>query len=164
MSEKIFLSYANKDKQLVKGIKKRLLQKGIIPAINAVTIRETKDIHARAGVRDSLNRKIQSASCVVILESDNSDNSPWVNYEAGLATAMNKKILVVGRRGSGKSVLFKALGKVQVIDFSDKTTSSIKKTLRKKISRKKGISKKIKKQKARGAYTVNEQGKLIPTM
>jgi hypothetical protein len=54
---------------------------------------------------------------VVIIASDDSAASQWVNYEAGMATALGKPIVVVGRKGVGKGALVGALENVQSIEM-----------------------------------------------
>ena len=46
---------------------------------------------------------------VVVIMSDNSAKSQWVNYGAGMAAALERPIVVIGRKGSGKSALLAPL-------------------------------------------------------
>ncbi len=69
----------------------------------------------RLAIRD----QIKSADMVVIITSESSVESQWVNYEAGMADALGKPIVVVGRRGIGKSSLLTNLADAKVIEIED---------------------------------------------
>jgi predicted ABC-type transport system involved in lysophospholipase L1 biosynthesis ATPase subunit len=56
----------------------------------------------------------------VIIATENAMMSKWVNYEVGMAEALGKQIVVVGKRGSDKSSLpmyLKRLGDVQAVEL-----------------------------------------------
>jgi len=117
MTEKIFVSYAHQDRDLVKGVLQALRKKGIVTAEDAVIL-DHEDLQPGEDFRRMIKDQIRSASKVVIITSDNSAKSEWVNYEAGMAAALEKPIFIMGRKGSGKSAgLISALGNVPAIEI-----------------------------------------------
>jgi TIR domain len=120
MAEKIFVSYAHQDRRLVETVEQTLREHGIVTANDVAIIDPFEEVQAGENIRDIIRDKILSASMVVVIVSDNSAKSQWVNYEAGMAAALEKPIVVIGRKGSGKSALLGALGDVQSIEIEEK--------------------------------------------
>lgn len=122
MSEKIFLSYAKQDRRLVGVVQRALRKKGIVERDDTVIVGPHQQLRrGMTNVRKTIKEQIGSASTVVIIVSDHSANSVWVNYEAGMAAALGKPIVLIGKKGSGKATTaFKALGNVQSIEIEDK--------------------------------------------
>lgn len=117
MAEKIFLSYAHEDRGLVEAVKQALHKHGVVTAKDTIILDPSQKLKAGSYIRRMIRDQISSASKVVIIASESSAESQWVNYEAGMAVALEKPIVVIGKRGSGKSALFRALGKVQSIEM-----------------------------------------------
>lgn len=118
MSEKIFLSYAKEDRRLLGVVQRALRKHGIVRSDDTVIVGPHQRLKRGAtNVRKTIKDQISSASKVIIVTSDHSANSVWVNYEAGMAAALGKPIVLVGKKGSGKSATFRALGDVQSIDI-----------------------------------------------
>lgn len=117
MTEKIFVSYAHQDRDLVKGVLRALRQRGIVTAEDVVIL-DPHDFEPGENIRRTIKDQISSASKVVIIDSANSAKSEWVNYEAGMAAALEKPIFIMGRKGSGKTAsLISALANVQSIEI-----------------------------------------------
>jgi hypothetical protein len=126
MTERIFVSYAHQDRDLVKGVLQALRKRGVVTAEDVVILdhgvimeanNRSQDFEPGADIRKIIKDQISSASKVVIIDSDNSAKSEWVNYEAGMAAALEKPIFIMGRKGSGKTSLH-ALGNVQSIEMT----------------------------------------------
>jgi hypothetical protein len=117
MAEKIFLSYAYQDRDLVPSVEEALRKHKVVTAEQVIIVDPEKDVHPGENVREWIKDAISSASKVVIIASDDSAASQWVNYEAGMATALGKPIVVVGRKGVGKGALVGALENVQSIEM-----------------------------------------------
>jgi transcriptional regulator with AAA-type ATPase domain len=115
MSERIFLSYANEDRELVHDVLEQLRKHHLVSSNNVVLL-DPRESTAGADIRSLIKEQINSANKVVIIASDNSAKSAWVNYEAGMAAALDKPIVVLGRRGFGKT-LIRALAGVQPIEI-----------------------------------------------
>jgi GTPase SAR1 family protein len=117
MTEKIFVSYAHQDRDLVQAVVQNLREHGIVTEQDVVIL-DHQDFIPGQDVRRMIKDQISSASKVVIIASDDSANSEWVNYEAGMAAALEKPIFVMGRKGTGKSsALIRALDNVESIEI-----------------------------------------------
>ena len=78
--------------------------------------------HAKAGsdVRKAIKTAMDGADTVVVVSSPHGDASQWVNYEAGLADALGKKLVIVGRGGMGKSALIHRFANTaKVVEFDN---------------------------------------------
>ena len=118
MTEKIFISYAHQDRDMVRAVMQTLRKHGIVTAEDAVIL-DAHDFQPGENVRRAIKEQISSASKVVIIASANSAKSEWVNYEAGMAAALEKPIFVMGRKGSGKATsLVRSLGNVQSFEIT----------------------------------------------
>lgn len=73
-----------------------------------------------SSIRGMIKQQIESASEVVVIATDDSLSSQWVNYEVGMADALDKPIVVVGRRGSGKTSLLKSIEGVRLVELDEK--------------------------------------------
>lgn len=116
MPEKIFLSYANEDRKLVRGVVEALRRRGLVTE-GEVVLLDSHDLAPGDNVRRMIKKQISAASKVVIIATDHSAGSEWVNYEAGMASALEKPIVVFGKKGSGKSSLIRSLPDVQRIEL-----------------------------------------------
>jgi hypothetical protein len=120
-SSKVFISYAAPDRDYAESLKPRLSQLLSEPDQTV----EVVDAHRGVGGGDDWRRAIRTAideaGSVVIVASPAGDASQWVNYEAGLADALGKRIVIVGRPGADKgSVLMRRLaGEARVMEFDD---------------------------------------------
>lgn len=105
MSEKVFLSYAAKDRELAESIKSRIKDLLALDAADADILDLESCVAPGQDYRGAIKAAIDAASTVVIVASPNGDNSQWVNYEAGLADALGKEMVLVGRQGVKESAL-----------------------------------------------------------
>lgn len=115
MATKVFVSYAYQDKKFVENVKHELSRKGHLPP-DALFF-DAQDISAEESIRTRLRSEIRAADTVVIVMSKHAEASQWVNYEAGLADALGKKILVVGTKASGEAALLANLADYQQIEI-----------------------------------------------
>jgi hypothetical protein len=121
MSDKIFISYAHEDRKFLKDVKRALRDQGIIKDEDSFIIEPSDKSNIKGGnIRELIKDKIKSANKVVIISSDKSESSQWVNYEAGMADALNKPIIVVGTKPSGKTRWLSNLNKYKSIRLSQK--------------------------------------------
>ena len=99
ISGKVFLSYAAQDRSFAAALKPQiseLLQK------HAQTL-DVFDAHALAageGFRKTDREAVDAATAVFIVASPAGEASQWLNYEAGLADALGKDVVLVGRKGT----------------------------------------------------------------
>lgn len=121
MAERIFVSYSHEDRKYLDGLKEILQKHGVVEGDEVSIIDPFSGVFsAGEDIRESIKKEIQSASKVVIIYTSNSASSQWVNYEVGMADALNKPVIVVGTRGSGKTTLLSALKHIQLIEIDDK--------------------------------------------
>lgn len=118
MTEKIFLSYAHQDRAIADQAEKHLREHGLVIS-DMVILDPQKEIRAGDNIREVIRSQMMAASKVVIITSPNSAQSQWVNYEAGMASALGKPIIVIGSRGMEESTLLKTLGVVRSIEIDD---------------------------------------------
>ena len=120
MTEKIFVSYAHEDRDLVKAVLGALRKHHIVTAEDVVIL-DPHHFEPGENIRRMIKDQISSARKVVIIATDHSAKSEWVNYEAGMAAALDKPIVVMGRKGSGKTAsLISSLGNVQSIEIGER--------------------------------------------
>ena len=105
MTQKVFISYAAQDRAFAQALKPRLGE--FLPFRSQPLDVLDVQSHVSAGddVRKAVKEAIDEANTVVIVSSPAADTSQWVNYEAGLADALGKDIVIVNRKGSGKSAI-----------------------------------------------------------
>ena len=114
MTEKVFLSYANQDRAFAQALKGRLDEFLPATAQPLDVFDEQLDLAAGGDMRKALKEALDAAGTVVIVSSPAADRSEWVNYEAGLADALGKDVIIVGRKGGGRSAISRR--------FSDRAT------------------------------------------
>lgn len=109
MSQKIFISYAPQDRDFAKSLKSRMIE--ILPMSNkeSFQISDIESINVGESIRQTIKNAVKSADTVVIVSTENSDSSSWVNYEVGLADAMGKNLVIVGKKGAVKTSLMHRL-------------------------------------------------------
>jgi hypothetical protein len=105
MKNRVFISYASQDRDFVERLKPELT-KILSKKSQPLEIFDVQS-HAKVGsdVRKAIKTAMDRAGTVVVVSSPDGDASQWVNYEAGLADALGKKLVIVGRRGMRKSAL-----------------------------------------------------------
>lgn len=116
MSKNVFLSYASEDKQFAELAKKSLTDLGHLPADTVFF--DVQDMSAGENIRQRLKSEMKASDTVVLVVTENSALSQWINYEAGMADALGKNILVVCKKGTGKSSLVSALSTYKLITLN----------------------------------------------
>ena len=119
MNERVFLSYAQEDRAFVEKIKSRLRE--LLPADHGpVDLVDAREVAPGDDVRRHIKSAMTAADTVVIVASPECDASAWVNYEAGLADALEKDVVIVGRRGAGKTALLRHfIDSTRVLEIDD---------------------------------------------
>ena len=115
MATKVFVSYAYQDKELAENAKHELATTGHLPADTVFF--DMGNISAGESIRQQIRSEIESADAVVLVMSEHAEASQWINYEAGLADALGKKILVVATKGSGEIAWLANLDEYQQIEI-----------------------------------------------
>lgn len=120
MAEKIFVSYSHGDRKYLDGLEKVLKEHGVVEGDEISIIDPfSQSFSAGEDIREVIKKQIQSASKVVVIYTSNTESSQWVNYEVGMADALDKPVIVVGARGSGKTTLLSALKHLNLIELKD---------------------------------------------
>ena len=103
MKEKIFFSYSHADRGLAKQVEKQL--QGLLKSKSQsfTVIDERKIVSPGKDIRKSLKAAMDSASTVVFLAAPGSEKSQRMNYEAGLADALGKRMVVLGKKELAKA-------------------------------------------------------------
>jgi nucleoside 2-deoxyribosyltransferase len=121
MTKKIFLSYSMKDENKIASIVKTLRQHESVSGKDLTVVNPLgPSIHSE-DVRKRIKRSIEEADAVVVVWTPTSATSSWVNYEAGMADALGKQIIVV-RPDKTAPALPANLQSVQVVDLKGKLT------------------------------------------
>ena len=81
-------------------------------------ILDEQEMVAGSSVRGALRDAISSADTVVLFWTDAAAKSQWVNYEAGMAEALGKQVVVVMPESS-TAQLPESLQDVQVVKLSE---------------------------------------------
>lgn len=81
----VFLSYSKKDRSIVEDVSAKLYERGVTT---------WWDTHLEVGniFKNEIEERISNAKAVLVLWTDNSIQSEWVNYEADLALRNNKYV------------------------------------------------------------------------
>jgi len=119
MTEKIFVSYAYEDRGVLDKLEQTLRKHGVIGDEPVSIIDPQKEVKAGDNIREAIRKQIQSASKVIVIHTDTSESSQWVNYEAGMADALNKPIIIIAKKGSGKTRFLSNLANVRSIEIEE---------------------------------------------
>ena len=104
MGKKVFLSYAYEDRGIAEQVSRFLEEHGHDTG-DMSFIDPRVDTRTGDDIREAIKQKMCSASNVVIIVTPNSAKSQWVNYEAGMASALGKPIILI-RSKDAKDVDF----------------------------------------------------------
>lgn len=97
--KKLFISYSHKDYYKVPKVIEKLKTK--IPELkDAVVWDPTSDLSAGDDFRKEIKKQISSSDFYVLFWTKNAADSPWVLYEAGMADARGKSIVIVAEQGA----------------------------------------------------------------
>jgi signal recognition particle GTPase len=116
---RIFVSYASEDKELLDKLEETLRKHDVVGNEAILFFDPKKELETGDNVREKLRAQIEAASKVILIHTDKSESSQWVNYEVGMADALGKPIIVVGRKGAGKSALISKLADVTKIEIDE---------------------------------------------
>jgi hypothetical protein len=96
--ESVFISYASSDKSRINSVIEELKSKGVIAEDDKI-VYTTDVFSSESGIREKVRKAIAAASKVVVVWSEEGADSEWVNYETGMAEALEKPIFMVVRKG-----------------------------------------------------------------
>lgn len=92
---RIFLSHAAEDSQIASELAARFHDTGLESWVDELDMETGRDLSR--GIKEAL----REARAIVVLVSERSANSPWVQFEIGAAIGMGKQLIpvLVGERG-----------------------------------------------------------------
>jgi hypothetical protein len=93
--KRVFISYARGDEAVARELRASL------PDIEVSGWMDESDIAAGEAISKNIRESLRQASAVVVLVSDLSLKSPWVQFELGAAEGMGKPIIpiLIGPKG-----------------------------------------------------------------
>ena len=97
MSGRVFLSYASGDAQVAK----ELVRQGL-PGVEFSTWSDVAQIGAGESIASRIAESVNQASAILLLVSEESLASAWMQFELGIAWAMDKPVVpvLVGPEGT----------------------------------------------------------------
>lgn len=96
----IFISHIHGDDQHVQGLKDLLAKKGMTVKNGSITTEKFNDAHNKEYIkREILRPRIEWASVLVVLVSNDTKNSEWVNWEIECAQESDTRIVAVYEHG-----------------------------------------------------------------
>ncbi len=118
MAKKVFLSYAYEDRGIAEQVS-RLLKEHGHDTDDMSFIDPQVDTEIGDDVRGAIKQKMCSASNVVIIVTPNSAKSQWVNYEAGMASALDKPIILIRSKDAKDVDFVTSLADPQLIEIGN---------------------------------------------
>ena len=112
----VFVSHASRDGVRVADTLSLLRGRGLVNGTEIVT---DQGLEPGLSIRDSVRKAIQDAASIVVLWSDAAAQSANVNYEIGMADALEKPILIVNL--DGLHSIPPGLANAQVVDLHPAT-------------------------------------------
>jgi TIR domain len=88
-SPSVFISYSRKDVALARKLQSRLGKLGVRAWL------DVKQVHEGKSVLREIENALRTASCYVVLMSDEALTSPKVNFEIGAAIGQEKRLIPV---------------------------------------------------------------------
>ena len=118
MGKKVFLSYAYEDRGIAKQVS-RLLKEHGHDTDDISFIDPRVDTKTGDDIREAIKQQMCSASNVVIIVTPNSAHSQWVNYEAGMASALDKPIILIRSKDAKDVDFVTSLANAQSIEIGN---------------------------------------------
>jgi len=95
MNNQVFISYSSKDHALVREAIERLQKEGVLGSEAISSVESPLEPDAALHIRSEIKDRISNSSFVILVWSKQAANSPWVQYELGMAQALDRPIVVV---------------------------------------------------------------------
>lgn len=115
MKNRIFISYAHQDNDQIDKLKSALSECGIISNEEVSFENSQMPLIPGSSLRGAIRSAMEAASTVVVYWTKNSASSEFVNYEMGMADALDKKLVVVTPKGERMN-LPSNLADIQVVE------------------------------------------------
>lgn len=94
MSKKVFISYAWNDQHLARNTIRQLFNKGWLSNDDLTSIESPEESNKADYIRHQIKERIRKSDIVILVWSTQAAKSPWVQYEVGMAQAVERPILI----------------------------------------------------------------------
>jgi hypothetical protein len=94
VSKKVFISYAWNDQHLAQNTIRQLCKKGWLSNDDLTNIDSPEESNKGDYIRNQIKERIQKSDIVILVWSKQAAKSPWVQYEVGMAQALDRPILI----------------------------------------------------------------------
>jgi TIR domain-containing protein len=99
-----FISFAWHDRKLARNTVRQLREKGLIEKECVESIDCPEKLPETAALRKVIEEQIRGSDMLVLVWSKQAARSPWVQYEVGMAKALERPILVAWADKSAPSL------------------------------------------------------------
>jgi TIR domain len=93
-NKQVFLSYAHTDRDLAQTTIRELQKKGVLKSGALENIDSAQTISFGGDIREGIKERIQKSDIVILVWSKDAARSAWVQYEVGMAQALERPIVV----------------------------------------------------------------------
>ncbi|SRR5713101_37442 len=94
MNKDIFISYASNDRLLAQNTMRQLHRKGLLENEYIEHLEGVEKPGEAKYLREKIKERILRSDLVVLIWSKDAAKSPWVQYEVGMAKALERPILI----------------------------------------------------------------------
>ena len=116
INKQVFLSYAFTDRDLAQTTIRELHKKGVLKNEGLENIDSAQNISIGGDIREAIKARIEKSDIVIVVWSEGAARSPWVQYEVGMAQALERPILFA-RADKSAPDLPAELNKNQIIEL-----------------------------------------------
>ena len=95
MSKKVFVSFSLKDYDRAQQALVKLQNEGVLSSEIVISVQNLIKSNVGTDIRNEIKKRISSSNIVVLIWSKDAAHSPWVQYELGMAMALDVPIVVV---------------------------------------------------------------------
>lgn len=94
MNKQVFISFAWEDRGLVNEALKELRKKNVLVPETLSNLEDVFEKNETAYIRNQIKNRISNSNTFVVIWSKQAADSPWVQYELGMAQALNIPTIV----------------------------------------------------------------------
>jgi hypothetical protein len=113
----VFISFIHEEEMIAKALQKFLCE--VLPSTKVFLSADTWQVYAGEIWLDRISDELRQSKIVLLLLSPQSVVRPWVNFEAGGAWFLDKKVIPICFHGLIKDKLPKPYSNIQAVGISD---------------------------------------------
>lgn len=95
MNKKVFVSFVWKDHERAQKALRKLQKEGVLGSETISSVENLTESTLGTDIRTQIKERIGGSNIVVLIWSKDAAHSPWVQYELGMAKALDVPIVVV---------------------------------------------------------------------